>query len=244
MVALILGVTSGKGGTGKSTFSAALSLAFEYLGKKVLVIDLDAGLRCLDIYFGLDGDIVFDLSDALNKNSFEDCIYRVPSGDLVFLMPAPLEPTEIDKDKFALLLDKLNNQYDVIILDFPAGADFSLYGALGEDINYIAVCNPDPVSVRDARVVCDSLPKTFKAPRLVLNKFDAERVYKKVYPNIDDIIDRSGLRLLGIVPLSDELALLPINRRLKKKGKSMKAFMRIAGRLCNENIRLPKPEKI
>lgn len=243
-MALLLGVTSGKGGTGKSTVSVALSLAFEKMGKSVLVIDLDEGLRCLDIFYGLDGVVVFDLADALNKNNLEDCIYKAPSRDHIYLMPAPSKAGSIDKEKFCAVLEQLRQSYDVIILDFPAGADFSLYEAIGKDIQYIAVCNPDNVSVRDARVVCDNLPKTYKSPRLLLNKFDIELIRRNIYSGVDDIIDKSGLRLIGIVPSDLELNFLANTHTLKNKGRSMRAFSRIAGRLCGEDIRLPKPKKI
>ncbi len=239
----IIATTSGKGGTGKSTVSAGLALSFAKLGKSVLLVDMDEGLRCLDLMLGVDGKIIFDLSDILSGSDISDGVYTVASNPLISVIPAPTKTGSIQKDKLCDFASRVKSLYDVVIFDFPAGMDFTLYDALGDDVQFIVICNPDPVSVRDASAVCSVL-NTNIPPRLILNRFDIEYVKKGIYNNIDDIIDISGFRLLGIVPMSTELMLLPINHSLKPRGKSMRALKRIAKRLCGEEIRLPKVKKI
>lgn len=243
-MALLLATTSGKGGTGKSTLSASLALAFAKLNKNVLLIDMDEGLRSLDLFLNLDDRIVFDLSDILKGADIEDAVYKTDKQNNIHLIPAPRNTGEINPEEFKKLIDNLMPRYDIVILDFPAGLDFNLYNVLPCHTQFIAVCNPDPVSVRDAGIVCDRLPQTECDPRLVLNRFDMELIKSGTYRNIDDIIDISGMRLLGVIPADSELMLLSVNHRLHPRKRAFKAVNRIARRLLGETVRLPKPKKI
>ncbi len=243
-MSLLLATTSGKGGTGKSTVSVSLALAFSKLNKSVLLMDMDEGLRSLDLFLDVDDRIVFDLSDVLKGTGIEDAIYPVESYKNISLLPAPRNTGEIESDAFRTLLERIIPCYDVVILDFPAGLDFNLYNVLPKETQFITVCNPDPVSVRDAGIVCDRLPETEKDARLILNRFDIELIKNGTYKNIDDIIDTSGMRLLGVVPADSELMLLSVNHKLHPKKRAFKSVLRIAKRLLGENIRLPKPKKI
>lgn len=240
----IFAITSGKGGTGKSTVSVGLSLGFVSLGKKVLLIDMDEGLRCLDLMLGIDAQVVFDLSDVLSGINLNDAVYSVPNNELLQLIPAPRKLGSIENDALKNFLDIVRSNYDVIVLDFPAGIDFKLYSALPKDTQFITVCTPDPVSVRDAAIVCDNLPKTNFEPLLILNRFVFDIIKNGIFKNIDDIIDESGFRLLGIVPYEIDLQLLSVYHKLKKRGRSIKAFKRIVTRLSDKVAPLPKFKKI
>lgn len=236
-------VTSGKGGTGKSTVSVGLATAFALKGKKTLLIDMDEGLRCLDMLLGIESRLVFDLSDILCGKDIEDAVYTTDTDNL-FLIPAPSTTGKIDAFKFGEFAKQIIVNYDVVIFDFPAGIDFSLYNHLPRHTVVLAVANPDPVSVRDAAAVCDNLPFDSLHTRLIVNKFHLKPMFKGVYGNIDSIIDRSGIRLLGVVPENDELLYLSAKHKIKAKGRAMAAFMRITDRLLGIHIPLPKPKKI
>lgn len=239
-----IAVTSGKGGTGKSTVSVGLALGFASFKKSVLLIDMDEGLRCLDLMLGIDKELVFDLSDALAGRDWKDAVYSAPANEFISLIPAPNKLGSIPKQAFSSLLEEIYPEYDVIILDFPAGIDFELYTCLPRDTQFIAVCSPDPVSVRDAAIVCNNLPNVSHPPVLILNKFVRETMRCGIHNNIDDIIDASGFRLLGVVPEDTELLFLSVRHKLKHRKRVFKAFARIAGRLNGERIPLPKFKKI
>ena len=96
-----IAVTSGKGGTGKSTISSGLAINFAKCGKKVLLVDLDIGLRCLDIFFGIEDSIVFDLSDVLNSGNFANALYKANCFDNIYIAPAPASDKELNPERFA-----------------------------------------------------------------------------------------------------------------------------------------------
>ncbi len=235
--------TSGKGGVGKSSVAVGLGFAFSSLGNSVLLVDMDEALRCLDLLLGVEGEAVLDLSDAVDTEDVSDIAYRCGKNDL-FLIPAPTERGKITPEKLTAFCENAAKHFDIIIFDFPAGVDFTLYSALPQNSVFLGVATPDPVSVRDAAVVSGKLEQKNLKSRLIINRFNYKTHFKRGHKNIDGIIDSTALRLLGIVPESEEITLLSGKHRLKRKGKANKAFLRIAGRLLNNNIPLQKLKKI
>ena len=238
----VFAVTSGKGGVGKSTVSAGLSLAFGSQGYKTLIVDMDEGLRCLDLMLGIDDQIVLDLSDILHGREISDAVYDV--NENLSLIPAPQKTGMIDTYLLTNFVANVKDLYDVIIFDFPAGIDFSLYEALPKGSLFLTVAFPDAVTVRDAATVSSILSKMGLNSRLIINRYNYKFLRRKFYKNLDDIIDQSGLQLIGVLPVSPELQSLSHGIPLKKKSKPMKALVRISKRLMGEHILLPKIKKI
>ncbi len=235
-------VTSGKGGVGKSTVSVGLALSFSKMGFKTLLIDMDEGLRCLDLMLGVNDKVVLDLSDILNGREINDCIYNI--NERLSLIPAPQSTGMINAYNLKVFANEVNNLFDVVIFDFPAGIDFSLYTSLSADALFLTVAFPDAVTVRDAAVVSRLLAEKGLSSRLIINKFDYKTAKKKGFNGVDDIIDQAVLQLVGIVPKNDSLALFSSGRLPNKNHKAMKAFTRISKRLLDENVLLPKLKKI
>lgn len=241
---MVFAVTSGKGGVGKSTVSVGLALAFCSKEKNVLLVDMDEGLRCLDLMLGVDKSAVFDLSDILLGKEISDAVYYPKNIKGLSVIPAPSKIGMIDAFGLANFANDAEKKYDVVIFDFPAGIDFSLYTALPKKTMFLTVACPDPVSVRDASVVKLELDRAELKSRMIINKFDYDIIRHGIHKNIDDIIDTAAIQLIGIVPSSEELGYFSVLHKLKRKGNSMKAFLRITDRLEGKNVLLPKPKKI
>lgn len=240
----VFAILSGKGGTGKSTVSVGLGLSYAAKGQKVLLIDLDEGLRCLDLMTGVTEELVFDLADLLEGRPLADGIYSTALSENLFLIPAPAAENRLKIPLFQTLISVLSAEYDVIILDFAAGINRDLLSALPPDTRCLAVCNPDPVSIRGAATLSDCLVGFHREPLLILNQFIAWNFCDSGFQTIDDVVDAGGMRLIGIVSHDAALTQLSVCHTLPAKGNAARAFARIVRRLDGENVKLPRPKKI
>ena len=241
----VFAITSGKGGVGKSTVASCLAAATEKMGKRVVIIDLDEGLRCLDVMLGVSEDILLDISDVLKGEDLVSALYKIPDCENLYLIPAPSSRDMIDEEAFGALIKRLANEFDAVFVDFPAGIDMRLYKQMPDTTRFITVTGPDPVSIRDASFIADSLYKIGKAyNRLIINRFEYSFIKSGIYSGIDDIIDISRVRLIGIIPTDVKLPLAQAKGTLCKKGNGIKAVNRIVKRLYGEDIPLPKAKKI
>lgn len=237
-------ITSGKGGVGKSTVAVGLAVALCTNGKSVLLVDADEGLRCLDVLLGVSDKLVFDSSDILSGTPFNESISSVDGFEGLFLLAAPMKRNTLELDRFSELIVSSASKYDFVIVDSPAGSDISLYSHLPEDTEYLLVCNLDAVSQRDASVMSRLLyENSNKNTKLLINRF----VYsyaKSDKINIDGIADDVGLQFIGIVPED-----IVLHRSLNAGqppvyGRAVKAFYRIASRICGNMLPLPKLKKL
>lgn len=241
----IIAVLGGKGGSGKSTCSIGISFALAEQNKRVLLIDLDEGMRCLDMLLGVSEKLLFDLSDAVHGKDLSSCVLPIEKRDNLFLLAAPTEKGLFDISAFGKFIENISEEeFDTVVLDLPAGSDLNLYKSLPSSTRFLCICNPNAVSVRDAANIGALLRKANRNGALILNRFERYFVKNPMFSNLDDIIDESGLTLLGIVPESEKLAAAFLSGNFKIKGKASKAFKRIALRLCGKNIPLPKLKKI
>lgn len=241
----VFAITSGKGGVGKSTVATCIAAAAQRLGKRVLLIDLDEGLRCLDVMTGISESVVLDLADVFNGEAVENAVYPLPEHNGVYLLPAPALRGGIEDEVFGELIRQVAKDYDMVIADFPAGIDMRLYKQMPDTTRFITVTGPDPVSIRDAGVVADNLEAIGKMyNRLIINRFDYSYIKSGVYKGVDDIIDSSRIQLIGIVPNDITLTLNQAKGKIAKRGRAVKAFNRIIKRLEGEDVPLPKAKRI
>lgn len=240
----VLATVSGKGGVGKSTVAVGLGVAFARKGCKVLLVDMDEGLRCLDLMLGADKTAVFDLSDVLSGKEIEDAVYSCTFQDGLFLIPAPAKTGLIDNTALKKFSLSVKDMFDIVIFDFPAGIDTEQYLSLPKDTLFLTVAVPDPVSVRDAAYLSDVLYEQKLSARLIINRFIYKQKRKLRFKNIDEIIDTASLRLVGIVPESDEMSLFSLKHKLPKRSKVFRSLLRISDRLEGKSRLLPKIKKI
>lgn len=241
-MAKIFTVVSGKGGVGKSTFCANTALSLCEKGKKVLLIDGDAGLRSLDLLLGVDEMVLYDWTDILNERC-DPSKARLFYNEKLQLLPAPIEyPENLNAEEFRKIIEIYKSEYDYIFIDAPAGTGelTKIYSKCANSC--IVVATPDAVSARSASVTGDELVKwgvKEENIRLVINRFDKKAVKRGKLLNIDDVIDRTYIRLLGVVPEERDLMYASVSEKgLSTYSEAKIAFNNIADRISDKEIPL------
>ena len=238
-MAEVIAIVSGKGGTGKTSLCAGLAQALAISGMTVLCIDCDVGLRNLDIALGISQMGALSFQEALTygvENAAEH-----PDFDGLSFLTAPMNcPVEdIDEEDFGTLLSKAREQFDYILLDAPAGieAGFRLAAKFADRI--AVVTGADPASIRDAARSGQLLRTMGKQNiRIIVNRIEPKMI-KTMGLTVDDIMDRAGLPLLGIVPEDPEVVLAaafetPLLKQTRKGAAA--ACRRIAKRIQGRRV--------
>ncbi len=235
-MAQVFMIASGKGGTGKSTVAAYISLEMALSGKKTLLIELDAGLRSIDIITGVEGKTVYDIGDVLQgRCDAEKAWVQSPNSNNLFIIAAPYKNTNDDFSGFGKLVNSFVDEYDCIVIDTAAGFPKAFYRAAKTADTGIVVTTPDVVSVRDAKLTCDEMyAGGVRTVRLIINKFSRENFTYSGFENVDKIIDFIGARLLGVVPFSGAIAQCgangsPLDGQSKEKSIFNAIYQRIFG---------------
>lgn len=234
---------SGKGGVGKSSFCVMLARALAKHGK-VLLIDMDTGLSCLDLMLKVDDKVVFNLNDLL-KNERELSEVVVSCEENIDLIPAPEEKCE--SKVLRNFLFNLTEEYDFVIADFPAGKNTELINGMPLYCEFLVVSKPDPVSLRDAEILSGDISDEYLSKRLIINNFilkDMQKAKGIARFSIDDIIDKTKIRLLGIIPYEKEVGILQSGKKLKNRSRAKKSVERIKQRILGRRMPLPKLKKI
>ena len=233
----LIAVTSGKGGVGKSTVSAGIARTLAAEGETVLLVDGDAGFRCLDLMLGVSEQTVFDWADVVSgRCTLGEAAVKSPLGPSV--LAAPFAPSFGDEEAFGRLIGEAAADFDTVLVDFPAGLREAACRALPADTLFLTVATPDPLCVRDAAAICRALMPFAAHRRLIVNRFDKKRVKSGELCGIDDMIDRSATRLLGVVP-EDAAAAGKLGAGLPlRRGPAVRAFARIADRLSGRDVPL------
>lgn len=227
-------VASAKGGVGKSTLCVGLGNIISEHGHKTLLIDMDIGVRSLDLLLNVAEKTVYNWGDVLLNNCDPKKAIISISKNLA-LLPAPISINEdFNADLMKNLIDIYKTQFEYIILDSPAGVETGFKLSLNCAEQCIIVSTPDPISIRAASSAAQLVRKSGVSDlRLVLNRFNKKQ-HKFIC--VDDVIDTVGARFLGIVPESSDIALTAIGEELPYDSKGNMAYSRIAKRLTGENI--------
>ena len=236
--AKVLAVTSGKGGVGKSTMTVSLGIAAAAYGSRVLLIELDAGLRGMDIMLGISDRIVFDLGDLLEgRCNINSAIIPSPNVSGLYAIVAPVSMTgPILIQDMRLLIDGLRAYFDLIILDTPAGLGRGLRIACEVSDLALIIATPDPVCIRDGnQVVREMLSRGFTSHRLIINRVSRKFIRHQVVRDLDEVIDGVGSQLIGVVPEDGEVTLFSSHGRLPDpKGELQRVCRAIIARIDGE----------
>ena len=213
-MAKVLVVTSGKGGVGKTTSTAALGAALAQSGRSVVVVDFDVGLRNLDLVMGAERRVVFDLINVIQGDArLSQALIRDKRIETLHLLPASQT-----RDKDALtqegvnrVIGELKENFDWVICDSPAGIEKGAMLAMHNADMAVVVTNPEISSVRDSDRIIGMLDsKTARAEKgervekhLLLTRYNPARAMRGEMLKVDDVLEILSIPLLGIVPESE-----------------------------------------
>ncbi len=211
----VVTVTSGKGGVGKTTVTANIATALAMLGKKVVAIDADIGLRNLDVVMGLENRIVYDLVDVIEgRCRLRQAMIKDKRQPDLYLIPAAQtrDKMAVSPSDMILVCDELRQEMDYIIIDSPAGIERGFRNAIAPADHVLIVTNPEVSAVRDADRIIGLLESEEKGPgRLIINRLKPEMVARGDMLSIDDVLDILAVELIGVIP-EDESILISANR--------------------------------
>lgn len=244
-------VASGKGGTGKTSVASGIACCLAALGKSVVVIDADVGLRNMDIVLGVSELALFDFTDVISGNvGLSGALLSHPLVENLKLLSSPLGENagrETTAEELVSLVSEIKKLCDFCIIDCPAGLDFGFKLAAECADSALLVATPDTVSLRDAELCRAALRRRgISDIRLVVNRVRPSLIRRFGSLNIDEAIDRTSTQLIGIVP-EDKAVIEAANRGKllfeNLKSPAARAYMNIAKRLCGENVPLMKISK-
>ena len=241
----IIAVVSGKGGTGKTSFTATVGTCLANSGASVLCLDFDVTLRNLDLALGLSDRAVMDFSDVLaHRCTLEEATVPHEKYPTLHLLAAPLtcgEPN-ITEQQMKILGRVIRETYDYCLVDAPAGFSRGFRWATDMADEVVVVTTTDPSALRDAQRTVQELSR-FPNGRLhlVVNRVQ-KKLLKSLRTNIDDAIDMAGLPLLGVIPEDEDVAYV-LGRGLPLRDNNYYAaiaYENIAKRLRGQHTPLMK----
>lgn len=232
---------SGKGGTGKSTLSAAIAKAVARKGKRVLIADMDIGLRSLDMLLRLENKVTFDLGDIIHGTCTpSQAIFPVGDTPGLWLVCAPLDATR-RWDLLALLgaLTQVAVSFDYVFIDVPAGLGFAQLILRLVPAVCVLVTTPDSISVRDNAKMRDIAVSLSREPLLLINRVSRSTIKASGCTDLDRVMDDVSAPLLAVFPEEKtigEAANPEADPNNSKRGLFEKIAIASAGRLLGESI--------
>ncbi|MBV1871303.1 MAG: septum site-determining protein MinD [Gammaproteobacteria bacterium] len=250
-MAKIIVVTSGKGGVGKTTTSAAIATGLAQRGLKTVVIDFDVGLRNLDLILGCERRVVYDFVNVISgEASLTQALIKDKRVENLHILPASQTR---DKDALTIegvskVLDELSKTFDYIVCDSPAGIEKGAQMALYFADIAIVVTNPEVSSVRDSDRILGILQSKSKraeegrAPveeHLLVTRYNPDRVEKGEMLSVEDVTDILAIPLVGVIPesksvLSSSNQGIPVI--LDGESNAGKAYVDVVCRFLGEEV--------
>ncbi len=244
-------VTSGKGGVGKTTTSAAFAAGLALRGFKTVVIDFDIGLRNLDLIMGCERRVVYDFVNVIRgEANLRQALIKDKRIDNLHILPASQTR---DKDALTLegvdnVLQELHPEFDYIICDSPAGIERGAFLAMYFADTAVVVTNPEVSSVRDSdRMLGILASKSRRAEQklepvkehLLLTRYSLSRVQNGDMLGVDDVLEILAIPLLGVIPESQAVLRasnsgIPVT--FDEESDAGQAYLDAVGRFLGEDV--------
>lgn len=240
----VIVVTSGKGGVGKTTTSANVGTGLAMLGKKVILIDTDIGLRNLDVVMGLENRIVYNLVDVVEGNCrLKQALIKDKRYSNLYLLPSAQtrDKTAVNPEQMTKLVEYLREDYDYILLDCPAGIERGFQNAIAGADRALVVTTPEVSAIRDADRIIGLLESNgIVRIDLILNRIRMDMVKRGDMMSLDDVMDILAVHILGAVP-DDENIVISTNQGEPLVGAESlagQAYYNICKRIMGEQVPL------
>lgn len=229
-------ITSGKGGVGKSTITALLGKKLAKLGKRVVLIDADLGLKNLDVILNVENRVIYDLEDVIKgRTSLNKALIQDKEFNNLFLLPASLkiDILKFNHEYFMTILNELNKDFDYILIDSPAGIERGFYNAIKGANEAIVVTTLDKSSIKDADKVIGILKgEQFINIKLIVNKISKKGIKNSYDLDINDVLRVLGIPFLGYMYEEQNIRKIQNygnNIKLLNEENILKIALRISG---------------
>ena len=238
----VIVITSGKGGVGKTTSTANIGTGLAKLGKSVVMIDTDIGLRNLDVVMGLENRIVYNLVDVVEGNCrMKQALIKDKRYNNLCLLPSAQtrDKTAVNPEQMKKLIEELKPEFDYILLDCPAGIEQGFKNAIAAADRALIVTTPEVSAIRDAdRIIGLLEANDIHKINLIVNRLRMDMVKRGDMMSADDVVDILAVPLIGIVP-DDENVVIATNQGEPLVGSDTpagKAYRNVVDRVLGKEI--------
>lgn len=238
----VIVVTSGKGGTGKTSFTGGVGSCLAALGHPTLCIDMDMGLRNLDLTLGMSDRAFMDFTDVIEgRCTLEKAAVPHPVITGLYLLTAPVTiRDDLTPAGMTALMREVRKRFSYVLIDSPAGLGTGFRLAIQEADRAVVVSTNDASALRDAQRTVSELGNLDARVHLVMNRIQP-KLLRRLHTTIDDAMDTAGLPLLGVVP-EDSQVILAANATqpliLISRKAAAQAYLNIAKRILGQRIPL------
>ena len=238
----VIVITSGKGGVGKTTTTANIGAGLSKLGKKVVIIDTDLGLRNLDVVMGMENLVVYNLVDVVEGSCrLKQALIRDSRYENLYLLPSAQtkDKSAVSPGQMKKLTAELKEEFDYILLDCPAGIEQGFQNAIAGADRALVVTTPEVSSIRDAdRIIGLLQANQIQKVDLIVNRLRMDMVRRGDMMNVEDVCDILAINLIGAVP-DDEHIVISTNQGEPLVGSNClagQAYENICHRILGEEV--------